>query len=153
MSIHLEGPPDMNDDVSDLLSDLSRQFKAELRRAARTGEVQPTPFQGDVLAYLGRNPGANLYTLAEQTGRDRGQTTRVVADLEALGLVTRERPADDRRFVSVRLTTRGNGIYRRVLAKRAELAAIMLESFTAEERRLLMKMLARMRSNLRTNLG
>jgi DNA-binding MarR family transcriptional regulator len=142
----------MNDDVSDLLSELSRQFKAELRRAARTGEVQPTPFQGDVLAYLGRNPGANLYALAEQTGRDRGQTTRVVVELEALGLVARERPVGDRRFVSVRLTPKGNDVYRRVLAKRAEIAAIMLESFTADERRLLLNMLARMRSSLRAVL-
>jgi len=143
----------MNDEISDLLSELSRQFKAELRRAARTGEVQPTPFQGDVLAYLGRNPGANLYTLAEQTGRDRGQTTRAVADLEALGLVARQRPMGDRRFVSVRLTPKGNDVYRRVLAKRAEIAAIMLESFTADERRLLLNMLARMRSSLRAILG
>jgi DNA-binding MarR family transcriptional regulator len=143
----------MNDDVSDLLSELSRQFKAELRRAARTGEVQPTPFQGDVLAYLGRNPGANLYALAEQTGRDRGQTTRVVAELEALGLVARERPVGDRRFVSVRLTPKGNDVYRRVLAKRAEIAAIMLESFTADERRLLLNMLARMSSSLRAIHG
>ena len=143
----------MNDEISDLLSELSRQFKAELRRAARTGEVQPTPFQGDVLAFLGRNPGANLYTLAEQTGRDRGQTTRVVADLEALGLVARERPMGDRRFVSVRLTPKGNDVYRRVLAKRAEIAAIMLESFTADERRLLLNLLARMRSSLRAIAG
>ena len=143
----------MNDEISDLLSELSRQFKAELRRAARTGEVQPTPFQGDVLAFLGRNPGANLYTLAEQTGRDRGQTTRVVADLEALGLVARERPMGDRRFVSVRLTPKGNDVYRRVLAKRAEIAAIMLESFTADERRLLLNLLARMRSSLRAIPG
>lgn len=143
----------MDDEVSDLLSELSRQFKAELRRAARTGDVQPTPFQGDVLAYLGRNPGANLYTLAEQTGRDRGQTTRMVADMEALGLISRERPAGDRRFVSVRLTSKGNDVYRRVLAKRAEIAAIMLESFTAEERRLLLNMLARMRSSLHAIVG
>jgi DNA-binding MarR family transcriptional regulator len=143
----------MDDEVSDLLSELSRQFKAELRRAARTGDVQPTPFQGDVLAYLGRNPGANLYTLAEQTGRDRGQTTRVVADMEALGLISRERPVGDRRFVSLRLTSKGNDVYRRVLAKRAEIAAVMLESFTAEERRLLVNMLARMRSSLRTIVG
>ena len=143
----------MSDEVSDLLSELSRQFKAELRRAARTGDVQPTPFQGDVLAYLGRNPGANLYALAEQTGRDRGQTTRMVADMEALGLISRERPVGDRRFVSLKLTSKGNDVYRRVLAKRAEIAAIMLESFTAEERRLLLNMLARMRSSLHAIAG
>lgn len=144
----------MNEEINDLLSELAHLFKTELRRTAWNGEVAPaTPLQGDVLAYLGRSPGANVNALADRIGRDRGQTTRLLIDMEKLGLIIRERSASNRRFVGVSLTSKGHEVYRRVLNKRAELAATMLENLIPEERRQLSEMLFRMRSNLRAKVG
>lgn len=140
----------MNEEICDLLSELAHQFKTELRRRARNGEeAPPTPLQGDVLAYLGRNPETSVNALAERIARDPGQTTRLLIDMEKLGLIVRERSKQNRRFVSVSLTSRGTDVYQRVLAKRAELAATMLEGLVPEERRQLSDLLSRMRSNLR----
>ncbi len=136
--------------ICDLLSELSRQFKAGLRKAAGMVEVRLTPALGEVLACLGRNPEANLSMLSDYTGRDKGQITRMVADLESLGLIVRERPASDRRFVRLRLTPRGSDLYQHVLARRSELSAIMLQNLTAKEHRLLLDLLVRMRSSLHT---
>lgn len=143
----------MGDDISDLLSELSRQFKTELRRAADLGDAQPTGFQSEVLAYLGRNPGASPNALAELTGRDRAQITRAVAELEDFGLVMREKSKIDRRSVSVNLTPSGEELFHRVLSKRAALSSAMLETLTQKERTMLVKMLGKMRSGLQSALG
>ncbi|WP_201840423.1 MarR family winged helix-turn-helix transcriptional regulator [Microvirga zambiensis] len=138
----------MSEDVADLLSELSRQFRVELRQAMNLDKAQTTPFQNEVLACVGRNPGANPNSLSDITGRDKGQITRIIAELEILGLLRREKSASDRRSVSVNLTQSGEEVFQRVLAKRAALSDKMLSSLSAKDRSALVEMLRRMRSDL-----
>ena len=139
----------MNDDIIELLSELSRLFRTELRRASEVGGRQSAPFQNEILAYIGRNSGISVMALADLSGRDKAQVTRILAELEALGLVTRERSTLDRRSTRLKLTEAGEEIFRQVLNKRRALAAAMLKPMRAEERAALRDMLGKMRSVLK----
>ncbi|WP_167377996.1 MarR family winged helix-turn-helix transcriptional regulator [Rhizobium gallicum] len=138
----------MDDDIIELLSELSRQFRTELRHASEVGGRQPTPFQNEILAYIGRNPGLGVLALADLSGRDKAQVTRILAELEALDLVTRERSTLDRRSTKLKLTGAGEEIFQQVLRKRRVLASSVLEQLTSEERAMLRNMLRKMRSGL-----
>ena len=87
--------------------------------------------------------------LADLSGRDKAQVTRILAELEALGLVTRVRSTLDRRSTRLKLTQGGEEVFRQVLSKRRALAAAMLKPLTAEERAALRDMLGKMRSVLK----
>lgn len=58
--------------------------------------------------YFGR--GATPAALARDLSYDRGATTRLLDVLEGKGWVTRERAQDDRRLVTLKLTTKGDAI-------------------------------------------
>jgi len=58
-----------------------------------------------VTIYLGR--ATTCATIAREVGHDKGAMTRLMDDLEAKGLVTRERCNEDRRVVNLALTAKG----------------------------------------------
>ena len=87
--------------------------------------------------------------LAYLSGRDKAQVTRILAELEALELVTCERSTLDRRSTRLKLTEGGEEIFRQVLARRRVLAATMLKSLTADEGTTLHDLLVKLRSSLK----
>jgi DNA-binding MarR family transcriptional regulator len=86
--------------------------------------------------------------LASLAGRDKAQVTRIIAELEALGLISRLRSTTDRRSTQLSLTESGETLFRRVLVKRGNLTSAMLNALDAEERNALHAMLVKMRSSL-----
>jgi DNA-binding MarR family transcriptional regulator len=149
LSTNMPGNALMNDDIVELLSEISRQFRTELRRVSEIGGQQPTPFQNEILAYIGRNSGISVMALADLSGRDKAQVTRILAELEAHGFVTRERSKLDRRSTRLKLTEEGEKIFRQVLNRRHALAAAMLNPLTGAERKTLRDMLGKMRNTLK----
>jgi DNA-binding MarR family transcriptional regulator len=92
----------------------------------------------DVLIQLGLAPGRSLRMseLAEEVLMSHNGVTRVVAQLEADGLVVRERRAGDGRVVHATLTPQGRRVLRS--ANKAHLARIrelFLDRLTTEQLR------------------
>jgi DNA-binding MarR family transcriptional regulator len=100
------------------------QFRVELRRflhrheqISRAGGLTPQRYLL-LLVVKGAPDGserARLTDLAERLLLDRTTVTELVARAEAAGLLRRERAADDRRSVYVRLTDEGEDRLTRVL--------------------------------------
>lgn len=134
--------------IVELLGGIARQFRGELRQASESVGGKVTPFQHEIIAYIGRTPGTGVMSLADLAGRDKAQVTRIIAELEALNLITRERSEADRRATRLSLTKSGESLFHQMLEKRSSLAAAMLNALDPNERQALHGMLVKMRSGL-----
>ncbi|NHZ63609.1 MarR family winged helix-turn-helix transcriptional regulator [Massilia genomosp. 1] len=76
-----------------------------------------THAQFDIIATLGNTQGMTYKELGEKTLITKGTLTGVIDRLEQKGLVVRERSCDDKRSFYVRLTDRGEGVFREVFPK------------------------------------
>ena len=135
--------------VINLLGEISA--RAQLRLAAMGEGLVPAlvPFQGKLLALIGRKPGWSQQQLAAAVQRDKAQVARTVKELEALGLVAREAAAGDWRSRSLRLTEAGAALFAELQARRAALGAEMLGGLSAEQRVVLGEMLVSVRDRLK----
>ncbi|SDE20695.1 MarR family winged helix-turn-helix transcriptional regulator [Glycomyces harbinensis] len=84
---------------------------------------------------LDHSSGLSQRELAERLGLEKSSVSRLVADLEADGLLTRERDPDNRRVYRLEVTAEGRRLHRdaaQVLHERYERWA---SAMTAEERK------------------
>ncbi len=105
-----------------------------------------TPLQFGVLAYLNRNdgePGIDQNGLAARLGIERSHVSLLVEELGSRGLLDRHVNGADRRARLLRLTPKGEKLYRRVLPGNAAANDRILEPLTPHERKLLHDMLVR----------
>jgi MarR family 2-MHQ and catechol resistance regulon transcriptional repressor len=79
-----------------------------------------TPSQFDVIAELGDTDGLTCADLSDATLVTKGTLTGVLDRLEKKGIVKRETIAGDRRAIKVRLTSKGNSLFRKVFPTHAE---------------------------------
>jgi DNA-binding MarR family transcriptional regulator len=84
----------------------------------RLGTGLRTP-QLRALLRIARDEGLTMGELARQVGVSFAAATQVVDQLVEMQLVTRERPADDRRVVRLRLTEHAHAELDAALARRA----------------------------------
>lgn len=78
-----------------------------------------TPSQFDVIATLGDTDGMTCSDLSEATLVTKGTLTGVLDRLEAKDLIRRETISADRRSTKVRLTAKGEALFRRTFAAHA----------------------------------
>ncbi len=76
-----------------------------------------THAQFDIIATLGNTSGMSYKELGERTLITKGTLTGVIERLEQKGLVLRERSTKDKRSYFVRLTDRGEAVFRDVFPK------------------------------------
>lgn len=76
-----------------------------------------THAQFDIIATLGNTSGMSYKELGERTLITKGTLTGVIERLEQKGLVLRERSLEDKRSYFVRLTDRGDAVFRDVFPK------------------------------------
>ncbi|UCE64168.1 MAG: MarR family transcriptional regulator [Nitrospirota bacterium] len=79
-----------------------------------------TPSQFDVIAELGDTAGLTCADLSEATLVTKGTLTGVLDRLEKKGLVKRETIRGDRRATKVRLTVKGDALFRKVFPTHAD---------------------------------
>lgn len=65
--------------------------------------------------------------------RTRGNITLVIKNLEKLGYITRHKTKEDRRFYSVRLTKKGQGLMERLFPEHAQCIAQTMSILTEAE--------------------
>lgn len=75
-----------------------------------------TPSQFDVIATLGDTDGMTCSEISANTLVTKGTLTGVLDRLAKKGLIRREQVASDRRSVKVRLTDRGDMLFRKTYA-------------------------------------
>ena len=99
-----------------------------------------------VLMYLRDGLAINATDLCSQLRHDSGALTRVIDQLEARGLVQRERSREDRRAVQLRLTEAGQGIVAALVPRVVDKLNFALRDFSQAEsselNRLLSKLIA-----------
>lgn len=105
------------DDV-DALAEQLRVNASRLVRTSGRSETLP-PGESAVLATLDREGPQSIAQLAEQRGVRHQTAAKIVAQLEAAGLVAKRNHPDDARMVLVRLTRSGGAALRRDRKARA----------------------------------
>lgn len=132
--------------VGYLLVQASKRHRGEVaRRLARLGLH---PGQDLLLIELARQDGATQSELVERLEVDPSTITKVLARMEAGGLVVRRRDPDDARVVRVSLTDRGRALVEPVLDAWSVTEARMTSGLTGDELEFLRRLLARLRRNL-----
>ncbi len=102
-----------------------------------------------VMAALGNNQPLSANGVCERTNMDKVQVSRAISRLLKKDLVTRAQDPEDRRRSSLRLSLRGEAIYREIVpaarAREAELLAALEEGELAQLGRLMSKLYQRAR--------
>lgn len=129
-----------------LLSRLKARMSAELDEELAGLDI--THAQWVVLVRIANGMGHTCAALSRGFGQDTGAMTRMLDRLEEKQLVIRERSAEDRRVIALRLTPQGEALYPQLLAAGRRLAARAIEGFEPAEVDLLRSLLRRMLGNL-----
>lgn len=109
------------DSYLSLLRPLVETYLAFYRTGSRHIESMGlTPSQFDVIAELGDTEGLTCADLSDATLVTKGTLTGVLDRLEKKGIIKRETIAGDRRAIKVRLTRKGDILYRKVFPTHAE---------------------------------
>ncbi|MEA3177075.1 MAG: hypothetical protein QOI59_598 [Gammaproteobacteria bacterium] len=119
-------------------------------------ELQPfgmTGMQFAILKNLADGSAATSADLCRLLHYDAGSMTRLVDRLEAKGLLRRERSEDDRRVVSLRVTSSGKAVLPRLRDSAGRVVQRMLVGFSAPEVNHLRSLLDRMIENGLTGTG
>ncbi|HWM68771.1 MAG TPA: MarR family transcriptional regulator [Steroidobacteraceae bacterium] len=119
-------------------------------------ELQPfgmTGMQFAILKNLADGSATTSADLCRLLHYDAGSMTRLVDRLEAKGLLRRERSEDDRRVVSLRVTSSGKAVLPRLRDSAGRVVQRMLVGFSAPEVNHLRSLLDRMIENGLTGTG
>jgi len=110
--------PDLKDDpYLKVLRPLVEAYLAFWREDSRhVKSLKLTPSQFDVIATLGDTDGMTCAELSNATLVTKGTLTGVLDRLVAKGLIKRETVAGDRRCIKIKLTEKGEVLFRKVFA-------------------------------------
>lgn len=92
-----------------------------------------------VLLLLYRQSEVNMTQVAEYISVPLNTATGIVARMEKKGIVMRERSPEDKRIVSISMTTEGKGYIQIIMKKFLHYGQLIMESFTAEEMQLIFR--------------
>jgi DNA-binding MarR family transcriptional regulator len=124
-------------------------FRAQQYRSLRATTHELTHMENKALGYIARHPGATGRDLAQRSGRDKAQVTRLVQGLREKGLVDARADEADRRSTRLFLTDRGSAVHTELHRHGVDLASKALSGLSEEERRQLAALLARVGATLR----
>lgn len=102
------------------------------------------------VALLGAESPQSLNDLARAASVDKAQMSRVVSGLASRGLVAREANDADARSVRLSLTANGRKLYRGLIRTALERDAAFLGALSAQERKVLDAVLAKLADQART---
>ena len=135
-------------DVLDLVHRVMHVYRSKQFHALRDGPHSITHMQAWVMSFFARRPGATQSDLAAHSGRDKAQLTRLVGELEALGLLTGAADPGDRRQRRLSLTAAGQTVQRSLAQQAARLNKAAAAGLNAGERQQLLGLLQRVKDNL-----
>jgi DNA-binding MarR family transcriptional regulator len=125
--------------VFEVVPHVMQKIRAEMRRR-RGPEI--SVLQLRALAYLRRNPGATLSSLAEHVGLTLPSMSSQVSGLVARNLIDRSVSTTDRRFVTLTLTEQGSSLLAAARQGTQESLAKSLATLAPDERAIVMVAMA-----------
>lgn len=142
----------LDDYVTFKFAILSQMFGRDAARifSAKWGLSLP---QYRILTVLGKLPGMSLRELTDRTQMDKGQLSRVVAQMENDGLITRESDSSDGRRLVLTLTRSGAKLYSQTTGTSEEHQKAILSVLTPQELDDLKVMLAKLTAHMRDRLA
>lgn len=105
------------------------------------------------ILYVGRHPDCTLGELSEALGADGGYTTRSVEKLIKGGFMEKRRSRSDRRFSHLRLTGRGEDMFRLAHSLFGQWDEAAMACLSCRERETLLSLLGRVAGNLEPEPG
>ena len=109
-----------------------------------------TPPQFDVITELGGTQGMTCVELSQATLLAKASLTGIIDRLEAKELIKRQAVPTDRRAINIRLTQKGETLYRKVFPAQANLMRPYFEqALTKQEISVMKDMLVRLRESCR----
>jgi DNA-binding MarR family transcriptional regulator len=88
-------------------------LSARMAEALAPFGLRPGAFSA--LALISANPGCSQKQLAHTLGMDKSAVVAIIHDLDRLGLVSRVRHAEDRRFHALKIMPKGQALLQRAL--------------------------------------
>lgn len=101
-----------------------------------------------VLLLLYRRSDVNMTQIADYLSVPLNTATGIVARMEKRGLLDRERSSEDKRVVTIKLTDNGRTTIRDILNEMIRYGKLMMESFSAEEVKLVFKLVDKIMDTL-----
>lgn len=101
-----------------------------------------------VILIIGKIPDLSTDQVAARTTMDKTKVSRAIARLAALGYITREVSATDRRQNRLEITPKGVPVFERCLAVAENVQAEVLRSLTASETKALFSILTKIESDI-----
>lgn len=126
----------------------ARLLRVHFHQLASAQGLTLSQEQWFILNRLRRDSGLTQVELSDAATDDRPNVTRLVAALEASGLVTREADADDARKQRVYLTALGCEVHDRFAALVPQARRAILKGVSAEDLATTLRVLSQLESNL-----
>jgi DNA-binding MarR family transcriptional regulator len=141
-------PVEAADEIAEAVHALRHLYRAHHQRALRDGPHDLAQMEGRVVSFVGRHPGATQSELVAHLARDKAQVARLIGALKDRGLLEARVDEADRRNQRLHLTDAGRSIQASVQRQRLRVARLAVAGLDDDERRLLVDLLGRVRSNL-----
>lgn len=119
---------------------LNQHFKA--------AGIDITKEQWTVLAVLWQQDGISQQAIADETGRDKPSTTRLLDNLEKLGYIERRPDHTDRRINNIHLTRAGINSEKRIMKAVEETFALLSAGISDKEQETIRKVFNTIYKNL-----
>lgn len=104
-----------------------------LAQKFKNNAVKLTREQWTILIQLWKHDGVSQQVIADETGRDKPSTTRLLDNLERDGYIVREADAHDRRLNLIFLTEKGKKAEKNIMKVANEALDDISAGLTAEE--------------------
>lgn len=137
-------------DTLELVHRITHQYRSALHTTGDAA-LEITHMDSKVLFYFSRHPGATLSDLAQHSGRDRAQLTRLIKGLRERGLLEGAADPEDRRNTRLTLTADGLAIASTLKTQGQQAATRALRGFSENEKRTLLQLLQRVSDNFKTD--
>lgn len=130
-----------HDEIVDSVLRASRALVAVAARSLAAAEDEVTLPQYRVLVLLASRGAQRALDLADQLAVTQSTVTRMCDRLERKGLITRDRPRDNRRVVITTITARGQQLVDAVTRRRRTEIRAILRRMTEDDRAALVPVL------------
>jgi DNA-binding MarR family transcriptional regulator len=138
------------EDVFESIHTVMHLFRSAQYRVLHGGPHDLTHMEFKVLGFFARNPSATQSDLVAHSGRDKGQLARLISGLKERGFLRARADEGDHRSVRLHLTSGGRAVHQTLQRQGRRLSKVAVTGLSAEERRQLVALLHRVRTNLET---
>ncbi|MGW0658300.1 MarR family winged helix-turn-helix transcriptional regulator [Streptodolium elevatio] len=128
------GPVVGVDDAAALLAEALESLITVWGRAQEAFGTTVSPTQLRALTIISRTPGVSLHGLAQEMGTVSSVASRLCDRMDSAGLMRRELDSDNRRKVTLALTSEGEALMTAIRERRARDLVTALSAMSATDR-------------------